>query len=545
MKRYSRREFLGSSGAAVAAGVTPAVLGATTNAANSEDTKGSSSGRAVRQPNLILFMPDEMRADALACYGNPVTKTPNFDRLARQGTRFANCHVQFPVCGASRCSLLTGWPTSVRGHRSLSYFLRPEEPNLFRYLRQAGYDVFWYGKNDALAAQSFYDSVTMWNFPKPLSGEPKPVSRRISVPEQTGDRRTFIRDSIGDRRGTYDYWCVQSGIRILERKEADRPFCLFLPLSYPHPPYGAPEGFHDMYRADQVHDLIPPGMSRRPNYLEIVRNHYHIEDLPPSFFRKVRALYYGMVSYSDWLLGELLEAVDRTDHTNDTAVIVLSDHGDYAGDYGMVEKWSSGQEDALTHVPLIARIPGGSTNHTASAMVEQFDVMETCLELAGTQAQHTHFSRSLLPQAHGADGDPERAAFTEGGFNLYEPQCFENINQDPSTLYYPKEHLETTHPEAVTRVATVRTREYKLVARPQGRSELYFLRDDPRTLNNRFGEATAATVQAQMQQRLLHWYLETSGIAPYDKDQRGFPSFNPTPDFPVRQAVKKILDKTT
>ncbi|HEX3918531.1 MAG TPA: sulfatase-like hydrolase/transferase, partial [Caulobacteraceae bacterium] len=123
------------------------------------------------RPNLILFMPDELRADALGCYGNPVTATPHFDRLAAEGTRFAQCHVQFPVCGASRCSLLTGWPAHVRGHRSLYYFLRPEEPNLFRDLRRAGYDVYWFGKNDALAAASFADSVTEWrDRAPPLTG---------------------------------------------------------------------------------------------------------------------------------------------------------------------------------------------------------------------------------------------------------------------------------------------------------------------------------------------------------------------------------------
>jgi choline-sulfatase len=519
------------------------------HAAEAEDSAPGRAGQrgSSRQPNLILFMPDEMRADALACYGNPVTKTPNFDRLARGGTRFANCHVQFPVCGASRCSLLTGWPTSVRGHRSLSYFLRPEEPNLFRYLRQAGYDVFWYGKNDALAAQCFYDSVTMWNYPKQLPGAFGASSKQISVPapEQTDDRRTFIRESIGDRRSTHDYWCVQSAIRILERKEKDRPFCLFLPLSSPHPPYGAPEGFHDMYGADQIHNLIPPNLPRRPNYMQAIRKAYHIDTLLEKTFRRIRALYYGMVSYSDWLVGEMLEALEKTNHAANTAVFVLSDHGDYAGDYGLVEKWSSGQEDDLTHVPLIARVPGGTPNHTAAEMVELFDVMETCLELAGTRAQHTHFARSLLPQVHGGNGDPKRAAFTEGGFNLYEPQCFEGINHEPPTLYYPKEHLERSQPDTVTRVATIRSREYKLVARPQGQSELYVLREDPRCLNNRFGESGVSGIQAQMQQRLLYWYLQTSGIAPFDKDQRDFPPFNPTPEFAIQPALKKILDETT
>jgi choline-sulfatase len=68
----------------------------------------------------------------------------------------------------------------------------------------------------------------------------------------------------------------------------------------------------------------------------------HVTD---SEFRKLRSVYYGQVSYSDWLLGELLEVMERTSHSRDTALLVCSDHGDYTGDYGLVEKWPSGLED--------------------------------------------------------------------------------------------------------------------------------------------------------------------------------------------------------
>ncbi len=71
------------------------------------------------------------------------------------------------------------------------------------------------------------------------------------------------------------------------------------------------------------------------------------------------------VSYADWLLGELMEAVKRTNHEKDAAMIVLSDHGDYAGDFGLVKKWTSGPEDSLTCVPLIARVPGGMKAHNS------------------------------------------------------------------------------------------------------------------------------------------------------------------------------------
>ncbi|MEO6924301.1 MAG: sulfatase-like hydrolase/transferase [Bryocella sp.] len=136
MHHLSRRTFLGHSSATAFAGaLSPAFVGAA-----QAETEPVACPSGQRQ-NIICFMPDTLRADALGCYGNPIAKTPNFDKLAAMGTLFEDCHVQFPICGASRCSMLTGWPTSVRGHRSQMYFLRPDEPNLFRYMRQAGYDV--------------------------------------------------------------------------------------------------------------------------------------------------------------------------------------------------------------------------------------------------------------------------------------------------------------------------------------------------------------------------------------------------------------------
>ena len=144
----------------------------------------------------------------MGCYGNPVCKTPNFDKLAQEGVRFENCNVQYPVCGASRCSLLTGWPTSVRGHRSLYYFLRPDEPNMFRYLKNAGYDVLWFGKNDALAAQSFPDSVSEWHPDPALSGGGAVGSKSMMAP---GAPSTLQLQGGQDRRSGGDYELFANG----------------------------------------------------------------------------------------------------------------------------------------------------------------------------------------------------------------------------------------------------------------------------------------------------------------------------------------------
>lgn len=477
---------------------------------------------APQRPNLILFFTDEMRADALGCYGNPVCRTPNFDRLVREGARFANCHTQFTVCGASRCSLLTGWPASVRGHRSLYYFLRPDEPNMFRYLRQAGYDVFWFGKNDALAQASFPDSVTEWRAnPPPSPG----MMKALGAGPLTPGAMSMLYPPFGDRTETGDYVNVRRAIEVLERQAHERPFCIFLPLSEPHPPYSAPVEFNDLYKPAEVGPLVPPGLPKKPRFHADIRESYGLDKLADADFRRVRAVYYGQVSYSDWLLGELMDALQRTGRDRDTALFVSSDHGDYAGDYGLVEKWPSGLEDCLSHVPLIARIPGGTPGVVEHGMTELYDLMATMLELAGTRAAHTNFARSLVPQLMGQPGRAREAAFTEGGYNLSEPQAFEPVVE--LALYKPKTLLQHTHPEAVSRCASVRTATHRLVVRPQGQGELYDCAADPGLTHNLIDDRGAANIRADLERRLVDWYVETTGVPPLDKDPRGLPPYPP------------------
>merc|ERR1719420_1763025 len=104
--------------------------------------------------------------------------------------------------------------------------------------------------------------------------------------------------------------------------------------------------------------------------------------------QKIHQTYLAMVSYTDSLLGKLLDAVDSSAVGHKTAILAFSDHGDYAGDYGLVEKWPSGLEDALTKVPLIARIPkitDVNKGATWKEPVQLFDIMPTVMETAGIQ----------------------------------------------------------------------------------------------------------------------------------------------------------------
>lgn len=538
---FNRRDVLGTLAGAAAG----SLVGPMTGAAQPMPGGGVGGGSTATgsRPNLILYFIDECRADALGTYGNPVCKTPNFDILARQGTMFADCHVQFPVCGASRCSLLTGLPPSETGHRSLYYFIRRDEPNLFRYLKEAGYDTYWFGKNDAFAPESFPLSLTEWHdlpwrMPRMKPGAGKP-------PWLTGEPLTMRFEATLDRRETTDYLLLQRAIAILERREKDRPFCMFLPLVQPHPPYLAPDGFDTLYRPQDLPPLAPSDLAGKPDYHAAIRKAYHLDKATDLEFRKVRATYYGQVSYADWLLGQLLEALDRTGHTKDTVLIAGSDHGDYAGDYGLIEKWPSGLETCLTHVPLVARMPGGASGHVVNEMVELYDIMATFLDLGEVTPRHTFFARSLVPQLKGAKGDPGRAAFTESGYDTFEPQAFEPSEPGAPNMYSAKHDLQNQHPETVTRAASIATPEYKYIARPGGQSELYDRRKDPLETRNLIDSRSHAKVREGLQLRLMNRYISTTGVPPMDRDGREMPEFEPMSTFSPeqKQRTRTVLDQ--
>lgn len=410
--------------------------------------------------------------------------------------------------------------------------LKPDEPNMFRYLKESGYDVFWHGKNDMLAQASFPGSVTEWSEARGATNGTFLAGGGKSL-WPFGDPRyySFLYGPGGDRHQYSDYLNVQAAIRILEQ-DRKRPFCIFLPLIFPHPPYSAPRGFYSMYNPSEVPRLRPIGLPRKPASYQPLRHALGLDRFSESDFRKVSAVYLGMVSYVDWVFGELLNALDRTGHNRDTAVFFCSDHGDYAGDYGLVEKGWSDMVDDLNHVPLIVRIPGGVKGHVVDELVELFDIMPTCLNLAGTKPHHTHFARSLIPQLQGKAGDANRLAHCEAGWNINEPQNQEPLAELGSNprynVYYTKLALELEHPELLTRTSMVQDRNLKLVVRPYGQSELYDLMKDPEQLNNVYGDRSYSSVQEAMFMHMLDWYVRTSDVAPWIHDARGLPSM-PTP----------------
>ncbi len=476
--------------------------------------------------NFIFFYPDEMRAESVSCYGHPLVKMPNYDRVAKEGVMFEQCHIQHPVCTPSRCSLMTGWYPHVGGHRTLWHLLRNHEPSLFRYLKEAGYHIEWYGKND-LYAQDYFEGVV------DVAKSEKAIGQAGACPyeEGTPGHYSFLREAFsGSCYETGDMQNVQTSIDFLHnRKKGDKPFFMYLPLTMPHPSYSAPEPFHSMYNPKDLSPLRPAGIDGKPDYHSLIRKYRGLDQLPEGAMEKIQAVYLGMNSYVDWMLGRLLEALDETGLDEDTVLIISSDHGDWAGDYGLVEKWPSALDDTITHVPLLIRMPENKSGHIVKEQVELFDIMATVLDIAKIEPSHVHFAKSLVPQLMGAPGDKNRAVFAEGGYDTHELHCFEgsilnNINlMNPKHVYYPKALQQQECPKSVCRSTMIRTLEYKLIKRPQGVSELYDLRTDSQELCNLYENPKYTDIKRELEERLLNWYIHTSDVVPLDIDKRGLP----------------------
>jgi choline-sulfatase len=136
---------------------------------------------------------------------------------------------------------------------------------------------------------------------------------------------------------------TDSGIAWLEsRHPDDGPFALYLALEMPHPPYTLPAEFYDMYDPADVPPLYPYDLPDAPSLRKFIREYLQLDKVSDAMLRKINAVYLGMISYSDWVLGRLLDAMDRLGLNDNTVLVLLSDHGDYAGDYGLVHKHAAG-----------------------------------------------------------------------------------------------------------------------------------------------------------------------------------------------------------
>jgi len=465
--------------------------------------------------NVVLFMPDQWRGEALGCVGNAVVRTPNTDALAAEGVAFSNTFTQNGVCTPARCSLATGWYPHVNGHRTMHHFLRRHEPNLMRYLKDAGYLVWWGGKNDLISRED-------WDLVCDVRVEGHGTKGPTKPAPQFGERHfyTFYRGCVSEEpMHLGDDDVIDRAAAFLAGKH-DTPFFMWVNQGFPHPPYFAEREWCDMYPPDAM-PLKPAVLDGKPGILDAIRRKTGCAKLTDDEFRLIKATYYAMISRTDRNFGRVLDAVKRAGLWDSTAIFMTSDHGDFAGDYRMVEKTQNTFEDVLTRVPLVARIPGCRPCGISDTMVEMMDLFATALEVAGVPARHTHFAKSLMPVLRGETDEHREFACCEGGARVEEIHTHENPHDHvPTHVYHPRITIQNERPELHGKAVMLRTREWKYVRRLYDTDELYDLTHDPDELHNLIGDPAHAPLVREMRDRMLAWFLDTGDAVPFRWDKR-------------------------
>jgi arylsulfatase A-like enzyme len=493
-----------------------------------------------KRPHILIFNPDQWRGDVMGHLGDPAAVTPNLDRIVETDAvsfRVAAC--QNTVCTPSRCSFMTGWYPHVRGHRTMHHMLRDHggDPNLLRVLRDNGYFVWWGGKNDLVPGQFGYEKDCDVKYMPERAPKPIWMIDRQDEWRQAPGSDSYYSFYVGelDTGGEEIYydgdWAnVLGAVEFIKNAPTDRPLCIYLPLTYPHPPYAVEDPWYSMIDRGKVppRASTPADWGGKASLLQAIYEAQGLAEWTEERWTELRAVYYGMCARLDHQFGLLMEALNEAGIYDDTAVFVFADHGDYTGDYGIVEKTQNTFEDALVRVPFVIKPPKDVPvqPRVSEALVELIDFPATVYDLAGIEPGYWHFGRSLLPVVAGETDMHRDAIFSEGGRLQGEEQAMEldsvQAMEDPSvSLYWPRiKHQVTDDHPWHTKATMCRTRDFKYIRRLYEQDELYDLRADPQETRNLIENPAYAEVALRLRERMLTWYMETCDVVPFDVDER-------------------------
>lgn len=486
------------------------------------------TSRYDKRPNFIVYMPDQLRYDCVGAFGNTTIKTPNIDRLALNGVKFTNCYLQHSVCSQSRASIVTGKYPHETGHRGLTTYLRLWEDNFFKTLKENDYHVVSVGKRgDIFAEGASEESLNEYGFI---------VEPEASLFEDMREKLTRFRQDYLDKKSPIDWsrlYYTGSRDPIVDFDEAviqsaekwldgvnggsistgGKPWILFLPLFFPHCPFGVEDPYFSMYDRSAVPSPLSTDSKtgHEPAYMKRLREKHGLNDTPLEVWHEIVATYYGMISRIDDQLGRIISKVEESGLQKSTLTIFCTDHGEYLGDHGLIEKWPSGVSEQLVHEPLIVsglNLPKGKT---VDSLCEMVDLAPTLFEFAQLgEAPFAHNGKSLVPLLYGETNTHKDYVYSEGGFLKGEDAIIE-IAPFPYDLKSGLQHEDIV---TVGRVIAIRSKEYTFVYRLYEKNELYSRVADLAEAHNLIDEPEYAPVAQQLESQLLRWMVESSGLPP-------------------------------
>jgi choline-sulfatase len=374
----------------------------------------------VRPTNVLFINSDQHSPRVLGCYGNPVVQTPNLDALAARGTMFRNAYCPTPICVPSRASLATGrYAHTIDSWDNGTPYVGTEAQSWGHRLSEQGHKVTTIGKLHyrKVGDPSGFDDQRLPMHVLEGVGDIYGCLRE-AMPVRPHSRAQIFEAGPGEVEYTrYDRATTQEAIRFLadEAPRHEKPWALFVSLTFPHFPLKAPQEYFDLYPLDTVPMPVqwrPEEWSPHPFQAWQRQIQALDEPVDEAAIRKAIAAYYGMVTFLDHNIGRILGALEASGQADDTRIIYTTDHGEQLGEHGMW--WKSSMLEASVGIPLIVagpEIPAGKVSNTNVNLVDCFPgiVEAVGAELAPQDANLPGESIFRLAQ----QDDRERVTFSE------------------------------------------------------------------------------------------------------------------------------------
>jgi len=377
--------------------------------------------RSPKRLNVLFIAADDLNT-ALGCYGHPLVKSPNIDQLSARGTRFERAYCQFPLCGPSRASLLTGLrptTTQVLGNNIDFRDFHPNAVTLPQLFKNHGWFSAREGKMFHMNVPKEvglpkYQDAPSWHHsvsPPGLELNTPGEGRKLNPPGVSFGMQWI---AAATPTGQADTNAADNALALLEKHRSE-PFFLGLGFIRPHLPFVAPSRFYDLYSLDAipVPQHPPNDLDDIPAASKAVRPHLW-NNMQMDALRIKEALrgYYASTSFMDDQVGRVVAGLDRIGLADNTVIVFWGDHGWHLGEHTRWQKMSLMEESA--RVPLIIAAPGRKgSGQPSRALVEFVDVYPTVAELCGLKPPATLEGQSLVPLLDNPARRGKKAAFTE------------------------------------------------------------------------------------------------------------------------------------
>lgn len=367
--------------------------------------------------NVLFLFSDEHQRDALGCYGHALVKTPNLDELAARGTRFTNAYTSSPICVPARASMATGeyvhktrcWSNAQAyqgepiswGHRLQSQGHRVDSIGKLHY-RGKEYDN---GFDNELLPLYIRNGL---GWIKGLLRDHEAVLDCSSYTAEIGPGdSSYTQYDLGVTREACD-WLSNT-----KNSNRDKPWALFVSWLRPHYPLTCPPEFYELYPLDKMDEARftePQQQPKHPVVQAIRRNFNYDSNFTPGERQIARASYYGLCSFLDDQVGQVIAALEASGQADNTLIIYTSDHGDHNGNRGLWTKMTLYDESAA--VPMIIAGPGMPKSKVVSTLSSLVDIYPTILSATGADDDGKHRPGIAL-QALARNGDFDRAILSE------------------------------------------------------------------------------------------------------------------------------------